>query len=145
MSELYNTIYSTPDVFEQEIKHIDTLSDQDRSIVAAALGEAWRSFEAEFGDTDGFRVASAKVRTRFRLELLQTIEDLDGCDYRREVRGVKLLMLYLRGISHAQGERKHRMHAALRNLIRADLHLREPIAGQHGGLQIPQNTDAARH
>lgn len=145
MSDLYNRIYSTPDVFDQELARIDTLNDQDRSIAAAALGEAWSSFEAEFGDVDGFRGATAKARTRFRLELLQTIEDLDGNEYRCEVQGVKLLMLYLRGIIHAQEPRKQRMHAALRNLIRADLRLRHRIAGQHRGPQIIQDAETKRH
>lgn len=145
MSELYNKIYSTPDVFDQEIAAIDMLNDQDRSIVAAALGEAWISFEAEFGDGDGFRGATAKDRTRFRLELLQTIEDLNGYDYGREVRGVRLLVLYLRGISHAQGQRKERMYAALRNLIRSDLRQRHRDTGSRGSMQSVPVAETARH
>lgn len=121
MPYLFNAIYSTADVFNSEIEAIKALSDRERSRVATALREACNSFELEFGDEAGFKQSTSKVRTRFRLNLLQKVELCNARDQNPEARGVKLLVLYLRGFSHTDIKRKRHMYSCLRELIRSDL------------------------
>lgn len=145
MSEFYNELYSTPEVFDQELDSINDLSDHNRGVVAAALAEVWSKFEAEFGDGAGFKQASAKMRTRFRLDLLQKTDALTEKGMMLEARGVRMLALYVRSISHVRRVCERHMSNRMRSLLEADLRHRVLVTSLSEAMQSAPIANTTRH